>query len=536
MHEFNLKMTKITIVLTAISLFFVMLGGVTLLKNNYYAKAKYFEMQLDYLKDRFAFGEYSYGGLLGWAKSWPDKSASVQTDSATAQSIPILLYHGVITTPNWKSDGTNISLNDFRDQMFALKKAGYQSITLSQFLDFMQSGKSLPKKSVMITFDDSRSDSYYPVDPILKVLDYNAVMFVITGRSFGPVNSKNTFHLSEDELQKMLASGRWEMASHTENGHGYVQVDAAGTQDQGHLIGHFMSDKIWLPDQGRLETDAEFTQRVSADLAASKKDLENNLGIKVLAFAYPFGDYGNDTQNFPGSKEILTNVTNSLFPLAFRQIGDNEFPANYPGKDFRLVKRIDVNEDMSPKQLLFILDSGQEKQLPYAETFTANNGWLTAWGNSELKNGLLLTRASETEDSSMTFLNGTFNWKNYTVSAEARLLQGNSFAAVARYIDGSHYVTCDFTSWGVALSQSINGTETVISESNQSLELNADQEMAVGIGVSGNTASCYIGTKAVATGNISATLSHGGIGFKTWGSTVNNSSLLVSNLKVVATQ
>ena len=522
--------------LTAVSLFFIVLGGVTLLKNNYYMKAKYFAMQFDYLKDKVAYGEYSGGSLHGWIGSLTAKSAPETASQGTAISVPILLYHGVIDTPNWKSDGTNISVADFRNQMFALKKAGYHSITLAQFLDFMQSGKPVPDKSIMITFDDCRADSYYPVDPILRALDYNAVMFVITGQSFKADSDKNTFHLSEDELKKMMASGRWEMASHTENGHGYLQVDAEGSQDQGHLIGHFMSDKEWLVGQNRLETDAEYTARISADLAASKKDLENNLGIQVLGFAYPFGDYGNDTQNFPGSKAILNNIVNSLFPLAFRQVGDNEFPANYPGKDFRLVKRIDVNDNMSPEQLLSLLDSSQEKPLPYSDAFTNNNGWLTAWGSSELKNGLLLTRASETEDSSMTFLNGTFNWTNYVMSSQARLLQGNSFALAARYIDGNNYASCDFTSWGVTLSQIINGTETIISESNQSLSITPDQEMAVGIGVTGNTATCYIGNKTMTAGNISAALNHGGIGFKTWGSTVNNSSLLVSDLKVVATQ
>lgn len=527
MHEFNLKMVKIVLVITAIALFFGMLGSVSLLKNNYYTRAKYFSMQFEYLKERVAFGQASYGSFSKWMiSSWTNPSHLSLNNHTTTQSVPILLYHGVITTPGWKSDGTNISLNDFQNQMFALKKAGYHSITLAQFLDFMQSGKPLPAKSILITFDDGRADSYYPVDPILKILNFNAVMFVITGRSFEANNNKNTFHLSADELQKMLASGRWEMASHTQNGHGFLKMDASGTQ------GHFLSDKFWLDSQNRLETDEEYIQRINADLAASKSDLEKNLGIKVLGFAYPFGDYGNDEQAFPGAKEILNNSINSLFPLGFRQVSENEFPGNYPGKDFRLVKRIDVNENMTKDQLLSILNSSQDKSLPYSDSFSGNNGWLTAWGSSELKSGLLLTRSSPSENSSMTFLNGSFKWTNYTMSAKARLLHGNSFAAVARYINGNNYVSCDFTGWGVALSQSIGGSETTISESDKSLQISPDQDMEVGINVSGNTATCYIGNKKIVTGAISSSLNHGGIGFKTWDNTINNSSLLISNLKV----
>jgi peptidoglycan/xylan/chitin deacetylase (PgdA/CDA1 family) len=526
MHEFHLKMTKIVLVITALALIFGLLGSISLLRNNYYMRSKYFGLQFDYLKENISFKYSSQGSLLQWIESWRGAPNTKPAKQVAAQSIPILLYHGVITAPGWKSDGTNISLSVFQDQMFALKKAGYQSVTLAQFLDFMQSGKPLPQKSVLITFDDGRADSFYPVDPILRVLNFNAVMFVITGRSFGSDNSKNTFHLSEDELKKMLGSGRWEMASHTQNGHGFMNIDSRGTQ------GHFLTDKLWLDGEKRLETDEEYAQRVNADLIASKRNLEKNLGIKVLGFAYPFGDYGNDAQNFPGAKPILNDSVNSLFPLAFRQTSGNEFPNNYPGQDFRLVKRIDVNENMSKDQLLSELNSGQEKLLPYVDSFSGNNGWITAWGNSELKSGLLLTRSSVTENSSMTFLNGTFPWTDYTMSANARLLHGNSFAAVARYANGNNYVSCDFTGWGVALSQSIAGVETAISESDESLQISPDQNMEVSIGVSGNTAACYIGSKKIVAGNISPSLNHGGIGFKTWDNSVNNSSLLVSNLKV----
>lgn len=526
MHEYNLKMIKIVLVITVIALVFGTLGSISLLKNNYYVRAKYLGMQYDYLKEKVAFGESYYGSLLGWMGNWRGAPNLQPIKQAAAQSVPILLYHGVITTPGWKSDGTNISLNDFQSQMFALKKAGYRSITLAQFLDFMQSDKPVPPKSVLITFDDGRADSYYPVDPVLRILNFNAVMFVITGRLFGADNNKNTFHLSEDELKKMVASGRWEMASHTQNGHGFLKIDAKGAQK------HFLSDKLWLDSENRLETDQEYTERINTDLANSKKDLENSLGIKVLAFAYPFGDYGNDAQNFPEAKAILSNSVNSLFPLSFRQVSGNEYPGNYPGKNFRLVKRIDVNETMSKDQLLSILNSSQDKSLPYADSFSGNNGWITAWGNSELKDGLLLTRASPSENSSMTFLNGSFKWTNYEMSAKTRLLHGNSFAAVARYNNGNNYVSCDFTGWGIALSQSISGVETAISESDQDLEISPDRDMDIGIGVSGNTAACYIGNKEIVSGAISPSLNHGGVGFKTWDNAINNSSLLVSNLKV----
>jgi peptidoglycan/xylan/chitin deacetylase (PgdA/CDA1 family) len=523
MHELNLKTIKGSLIIIVTAVIFVMVGGITILRGNYYLRSKFVVLEWDFIKTEVAYANQNYGGVVSWMfrKDVPNQ------ESGKAKSIPILLYHGVIEDPNWKPDNVNISLSDFRSQMFALKKAGYQTVTLSQFLSFVRGNTELPEKSIMITFDDARKDSFYPVDPVLRTLDYNAVMFVITGRSIGSGNEKNTyFHLSEQELSKMLDSGRWEVGSHTQNGHDTEKIDASGT------MGHFLSDRIWLESEGRIETVAEYRKRISDDLLGSKIDLEKNLGIDVLGFAYPFGDYGQNTQNFSDSKKTLNEETSVIFPISFRQTGNYEFPQDYPGKNLYLAKRINMDSSMTQERLLAVLDGGREKSIPYEDSFGSDNGWLVGWGSSELKKGLFLTGASDSEDSSLSFLNGTYSWTDYTVSANVQILKGNSFALVARYIDGNSYVSCDFSPQGVALSGRVNGNETEISESLSISGVEVGKDIPVGISVAGNQASCYIGDKIVTSGIISEKLSHGGIGFKTWDNNVNNSSVLVSTVKV----
>ena len=526
MHDFNLKMVKVFIVTAVFSVVSSMIGGISLLKDNYYWKARYFVLQWDYLKTKIEFAKYDSGNIANLFIDKRSQSALATDSSEKAKSIPVLLYHGIIDESDWQSDGVNISLSDFKSQMFALKKEGYQAITLAQFLGFMQEDKYLPEKSILITFDDARHDSYYMADPIFRVLDFKAVMFVITGRSVGEESKKSIFHLSEDELRKMIESGRWEVGSHTQNGHGLEKIDANG------VTGHFLSDKVWNDSLGRMETNEEYDQRISRDLAGSKRDLERTLGVSVLGFAYPFGDYGHNTQNYSESKNILAGKVNALFPVAFRQTGESEFPSNYPGKDFRLVKRINVSSDMTKDQLLFLVNAGQEKKLPYEDTFVENDGWLTGWGSSELQNGLLLTRASVSEDSSLTFLNGTYDWTDYQMNATAKLIQGNAFAAAIRYVNGNNYASCDFSIGGVSLSQRVGGQESILAELNKNLPIILSENISVGIGVVGNKATCYIEGREAASGLLSPNLNHGGIGFKTWDNTINNSSLLISNLKV----
>ncbi|MFA6383500.1 MAG: hypothetical protein WCX17_03685, partial [Parcubacteria group bacterium] len=204
MHNFNLKMIKIILVILMLAVVFVMVKGIGLLKNNYYWRTQFFAMQYDYLREKVAFINYEHGGIGSWFGLSQGNSIPLSVKNQTAKSLPILLYHGVIEDSNWKLDDVNMSLADFREQMFALKKDGYQTVTLEDYWAFMNGKKTLPVKSFMLTFDDGRSDSYYPVDPILKVLNYTAVMNVITGRSLGPNNEKSNFHLSQIELEKMV--------------------------------------------------------------------------------------------------------------------------------------------------------------------------------------------------------------------------------------------------------------------------------------------------------------------------------------------
>ena len=525
-------MIKIILVILMLAVVFVMVKGIGLLKNNYYWRTQFFAMQYDYLREKVAFINYEHGGIGSWFGLSQGNSIPLSVKNQTAKSLPILLYHGVIEDSNWKLDDVNMSLADFREQMFALKKDGYQTVTLEDYWAFMNGKKTLPVKSFMLTFDDGRSDSYYPVDSILKVLNYTAVMNVITGRSLGPNNEKSNFHLSQIELEKMVESGRWEMASHTQNGHDYEKIGANNE------MGHFLSDKLWLNPANMLETDAQYFDRVSKDLAASKADIQNKLGIKTLAFAYPFGDFGQESANYPGGQNVLLGILRKLFPLTFYQTRGSEFMNNYPGDPF-MTRRIDmksetnINPATSAENLLKLLVNNNEKDLNYTDNFTKNNGWLQGWGVLAFSKNKMSISDSPTDDSGMTFLAGSYLWKDYFFQVRTSIQNGGAFALVARYEDENNYVACDFTDIHVALAQHANGQDKPDTEVLQQTNLGSGRIANVGVAVFGNQVSCFLDGKAVISGIISDDLANGGIGFKLWDTNQKKGSILyISDLKV----
>ena len=93
--------------------------------------------------------------------------------------------------------------------------------------------------------------------------------------------------------------------------------------------------------------------RIYADLLIAKEELEAAFGDEVISYAYPFGDFGQDTENFPAAKFVIENVVSTIYPLAFYQVYSGDI-GNYPGSDF-MIKRVSVSPEWTGADLLNIL-------------------------------------------------------------------------------------------------------------------------------------------------------------------------------------
>src|SRR5689334_15319048 len=71
--------------------------------------------------------------------------------------IPVLMYHILIEGRN---DGLSVDPMRFKEQMTALKEAGYNTITVFELDDYLKNGTLLPTKPILITFDDGYISNY----------------------------------------------------------------------------------------------------------------------------------------------------------------------------------------------------------------------------------------------------------------------------------------------------------------------------------------------------------------------------------------
>jgi peptidoglycan/xylan/chitin deacetylase (PgdA/CDA1 family) len=141
----------------------------------------------------------------------------------------ILCYHHI-------KNGERIDPEMLESHLKILKKQGFCPVKLKDIYDFIIGKKSLPKKSVHLTFDDGYVDNFTYAYPLLKQYGFFGTIFVITSRlneenlrrplsseiremelSMKEVNTfiKNNEFMSWREAEEMQKSGLIEIESHS---------------------------------------------------------------------------------------------------------------------------------------------------------------------------------------------------------------------------------------------------------------------------------------------------------------------------------
>lgn len=220
------------------------------------------------------------------------------------KGVPVLMYHNIFNGDISSSkSGVLITPQNFERQMMYLKNHGYETITVEQLYDFMKYGKLLPKKPIMITFDDGYLGNYEYAYPLFKKIGYKGIINVIVKNVPSQTNMVVTPypHFDWAKAKEMASSGVIEIESHTYNSHMYKKSKNADIP--------MLSGPIII--NGRLETMDEYKNRIKEDLYKAKKDIEDNTGKNVTALAYPYGigsETSKDVAASLGYKVIFTMV------------------------------------------------------------------------------------------------------------------------------------------------------------------------------------------------------------------------------------
>lgn len=123
------------------------------------------------------------------------------------EGIPVLNYHQI----NDRDENLlTVSTAEFEEQMAWLEENGYRTITAAELADALEGKGTLPKKPVLITFDDGYVDNYECAFPILKRHGMKAIIFLISDYVGGYYPN----YLTWEQVHEMQAGGV-EFGSHT---------------------------------------------------------------------------------------------------------------------------------------------------------------------------------------------------------------------------------------------------------------------------------------------------------------------------------
>lgn len=219
-------------------------------------------------------------------------TASRSAPGSTAQATPapapiaidrnaqvvVLLYHRL----EGKAGGQySIEPSLFEQHMQELKDKGIGVISMQDFLQWRAGKKNIPSKAAMITIDDGYASGMEVGLPILKKYGYPATYFVYTNY----INSGGKA-LTWAQLEQLRDEG-YEIGSHT--------------------VSHY--DLRKKEPRSKI---ASYDEWLKNELYGSKQIIEEHLGIRVSAIAYPGGT---------SSPKIIEETKAAGYDLAFNTYG-----------------------------------------------------------------------------------------------------------------------------------------------------------------------------------------------------------------------
>jgi peptidoglycan/xylan/chitin deacetylase (PgdA/CDA1 family) len=184
---------------------------------------------------------------------------STVSQSPVSFHVPALNYHKVAEIPPGVRHPENyVRPAQFRSQLRLLRAAGFDSITVSDYLAYRRGELELPRRPVMLTFDDGYRSNYDIALPIVREHAFTATVFLVSGM-IGGTNAWDT-----DELQEPLLDS-----------HQIRELQSDGIDFQSHTRTHASLPSL---------SDAQALD----ELKGSKCELEQMLGKSVDTIAYPW--------------------------------------------------------------------------------------------------------------------------------------------------------------------------------------------------------------------------------------------------------
>lgn len=218
-------------------------------------------------------------------------SLTQENSKEDSRDIPIIMYHSILKS---KKGNYVVSPDMLKEDIKYLKNHGYQPIFIQDIINFCDGIDTLPKKPVVLSFDDGHYNNYYYAYPILIEEKFKANLNIIGCFCEFTTSSKdcdnpNYSYLTWEEIKTLHDYGIFEIGNHTYKMHSYKPRYGIKKMES--------------------ETEEEYKTALEQDVIKLENKLMIDCGFRTNVFAYPFGAYDKTSENILkelGFKAFLT--------------------------------------------------------------------------------------------------------------------------------------------------------------------------------------------------------------------------------------
>lgn len=243
--------------------------------------------------------------------------------------IKVLMYHRLMENPpSSKSKWHYVTVENFKKQVKLIDSLGYTPITFYDYKLYLDNKLTLPKKPIIITFDDGYLDTFDYAIPILQEFNMNAVIFVLGNRQlkrayWDEIDDRDKCPLMTDEQIRIAKSLGFEIGAHSMN----------------------HKDMTELPEA-----------KIYSEIHQSKVEIEKILGEPIYTFSYPYGNLNENVREITSEAGFTFACGVYSGPVLF-------------GNDLFDIRRLAVNQHTGTVQFLMrLLTPYQYAEWIYAKT------------------------------------------------------------------------------------------------------------------------------------------------------------------------
>ncbi|MDH6216787.1 polysaccharide deacetylase family protein [Streptomyces pseudovenezuelae] len=154
----------------------------------------------------------------------------------TETPVPVLMYHSVATAPNDATRELSVAPEAFSEQMALIGDLGLAPVNTAALAACWRTGRPLPPRPVLVTFDDGYEGVHRHALPVLAKHGFAATLFVSTGwiRGAHDTGGGPDAMLDWDQVRELAATDV-EIGGHS---HTHPQLDQLDDETLRHELIH----------------------------------------------------------------------------------------------------------------------------------------------------------------------------------------------------------------------------------------------------------------------------------------------------------